>query len=74
MNFSAVEREGEDLEGKRGAMPVARRETSDGRVIGHVDMDCFYVQGLTFYLLLLFLGFHSTTIDSEKIYFLFFCL
>ncbi|OIW18089.1 hypothetical protein TanjilG_01178 [Lupinus angustifolius] len=25
-------------------MPVARRETSDFRVIGHVDMDCFYVQ------------------------------
>ncbi|CAL0329826.1 unnamed protein product [Lupinus luteus] len=25
-------------------MPVARRETSDCRVIGHVDMDCFYVQ------------------------------
>lgn len=26
-------------------MPVARRETCDGRVIAHVDMDCFYVQG-----------------------------
>ncbi|XP_027191424.1 DNA polymerase eta isoform X3 [Cicer arietinum] len=25
-------------------MPVARRETCDGRVIAHVDMDCFYVQ------------------------------
>ncbi|KAL1328379.1 DNA polymerase eta [Arachis hypogaea] len=25
-------------------MPVAKRETSDGRVIAHVDMDCFYVQ------------------------------
>ncbi|KAL2343599.1 hypothetical protein Fmac_004884 [Flemingia macrophylla] len=25
-------------------MPVARRETSDGRVIAHVDLDCFYVQ------------------------------
>lgn len=30
-------------------MPVARPETSDARVIAHVDMDCFYVQGL-FYL------------------------
>jgi len=26
-------------------MPVARRESCDGRVIAHVDMDCFYVQG-----------------------------
>ncbi|KAK3034848.1 hypothetical protein RJ639_032303 [Escallonia herrerae] len=26
-------------------MPVARPETSDSRVIAHVDMDCFYVQG-----------------------------
>nr|VDD37743.1 unnamed protein product [Brassica oleracea] len=25
-------------------MPVARPETSDARVIAHVDMDCFYVQ------------------------------
>ncbi|XP_062012253.1 DNA polymerase eta isoform X1 [Rosa rugosa] len=25
-------------------MPVARPETSDSRVIAHVDMDCFYVQ------------------------------
>ncbi|XP_020232436.1 DNA polymerase eta [Cajanus cajan] len=25
-------------------MPVAKRETCDGRVIAHVDMDCFYVQ------------------------------
>ncbi|KAF5768773.1 putative DNA-directed DNA polymerase [Helianthus annuus] len=26
-------------------MPVARPETSDSRIIAHVDMDCFYVQG-----------------------------
>ncbi|KAL4578179.1 hypothetical protein LXL04_014298 [Taraxacum kok-saghyz] len=26
-------------------MPVARPESSDSRVIAHVDMDCFYVQG-----------------------------
>lgn len=26
-------------------MPVARPEASDARVIAHVDMDCFYVQG-----------------------------
>ncbi|XP_022006937.1 DNA polymerase eta isoform X1 [Helianthus annuus] len=25
-------------------MPVARPETSDSRIIAHVDMDCFYVQ------------------------------
>ncbi|XP_054801326.1 DNA polymerase eta isoform X2 [Prosopis cineraria] len=25
-------------------MPVATRETSDARIIAHVDMDCFYVQ------------------------------
>ncbi|KFK31611.1 hypothetical protein AALP_AA6G135700 [Arabis alpina] len=25
-------------------MPIARPETSDARVIAHVDMDCFYVQ------------------------------
>ncbi|PPD86445.1 hypothetical protein GOBAR_DD16630 [Gossypium barbadense] len=32
--------------GKRGerAMPVAKPESSDSRVIAHVDMDCFYVQ------------------------------
>lgn len=24
---------------------MARQETCDGRVIAHVDMDCFYVQG-----------------------------
>jgi hypothetical protein len=35
-------------EKKRVAMPVARRETCDGRVIAHVDMDCFYVQGYLF--------------------------
>lgn len=29
-------------------MPVARPESSDSRVIAHVDMDCFYVQGLHF--------------------------
>lgn len=40
-----------DLEGKEKKeeeeeeMPVARPETSDSRVIAHVDMDCFYVQG-----------------------------
>ncbi|BFG28493.1 hypothetical protein CerSpe_147670 [Prunus speciosa] len=28
-------------------MPVARPETSDSRVIAHVDMDCFYVQAET---------------------------
>ena len=26
-------------------MPVAKPESSDARVIAHVDMDCFYVQG-----------------------------
>lgn len=36
---------------KRDAMPVARPETSDSRVIAHVDMDCFYVQGILFLLL-----------------------
>ena len=34
-------------------MPVARPETSDARVIAHVDMDCFYVQGLFTYLTLI---------------------
>lgn len=32
-------------------MPVARPETSDSRVIAHVDMDCFYVQGLFLFVL-----------------------
>lgn len=38
------------MEGKKvvEAMPVARRETCDARVIAHVDMDCFYVQGSFF--------------------------
>ena len=27
-------------------MPVARPEPQEPRVIAHVDMDCFYVQGL----------------------------
>ncbi|XWS67377.1 hypothetical protein CRYUN_Cryun04dG0002100 [Craigia yunnanensis] len=38
----------EELEGKeeseQGAMPVAKPESCDSRVIAHVDMDCFYVQ------------------------------
>lgn len=56
------------MEGKeewRG-MPVARRETCDGRVIAHVDMDCFYVQGSSLSLSLIpsnsyyiQLGFHN---------------
>lgn len=33
-------------------MPVARPETSDSRVIAHVDMDCFYVQGLFLFFFL----------------------
>lgn len=32
---------------RRKKMPVARPELSDSRVIAHVDMDCFYVQGLS---------------------------
>lgn len=28
-------------------MPVARPQMSDSRVIAHVDMDCFYVQGFS---------------------------
>lgn len=27
-------------------MPIARPEPQDTRVIAHVDMDCFYVQGI----------------------------
>ncbi|KAL8143170.1 hypothetical protein V2J09_016202, partial [Rumex salicifolius] len=32
------------LEGNRERMPVAKPVSSQGRVIAHVDMDCFYVQ------------------------------
>lgn len=28
-------------------MPVARPESSETRVIAHLDLDCFYVQGDT---------------------------
>ena len=28
-------------------MPVARPESSETRVIAHLDLDCFYVQGST---------------------------
>lgn len=34
------------LEGRVLGMPVARPEPQEPRVIAHVDMDCFYVQGL----------------------------
>lgn len=34
-------------------MSVATRKTSDARIIAHVDMDCFYVQGNQFLFLLL---------------------
>lgn len=46
------------LEGKRGRekMPVARAESSGARVIAHVDMDCFYVQGF----------FNSSSISSSQ--------
>lgn len=50
-------------------MPVARPELSDCRVIAHVDMDCFYVQGsifsrkiLGFILICVFLLGHMQTI------------
>lgn len=33
--------------GEKLKMPVARPELSDSRVIAHVDMDCFYVQGFS---------------------------
>lgn len=32
-------------EGRVSGMPVARPEPQEPRVIAHVDMDCFYVQG-----------------------------
>lgn len=46
-------------------MPVARPESSDSRVIAHVDMDCFYVQGSHFSLpiYLKILGFSSHLIN-----------
>jgi hypothetical protein len=34
-------------------MPVARSESGDTRVIAHLDLDCFYVQGDLFVLVLI---------------------
>lgn len=43
-------------------MPVARPESSDSRVIAHVDMDCFYVQGFRFsFFLCPWVELHSPT-------------
>jgi hypothetical protein len=36
-------------------MPVAKPESSDARVIAHIDMDCFYVQGFQLSLCLSFM-------------------
>jgi hypothetical protein len=33
-------------------MPVARPDSGDTRVIAHLDLDCFYVQGDLFVLVL----------------------
>jgi hypothetical protein len=31
-------------------MPIARPDSGETRVIAHLDLDCFYVQGLVFLL------------------------
>jgi hypothetical protein len=37
--------ESREAAGKGEAMPVARPEPQEPRVIAHLDLDCFYVQG-----------------------------